>query len=77
MGNKLEPHGYESGLRIIKINDKENFKDYRLSEYFDFIVDVMEKPIGFRLDRDFLKFILLNDNQTISLVVYNILTRTH
>lgn len=31
MGNKLEPHGYESGLRIIKINDKEAFKQYQLS----------------------------------------------
>ena len=62
MGNKLEPHGYNSGLWILKINDTNQFKDFQITEYFDFIVDVLEKPSDFRLEWDFLKFILLNEN---------------
>jgi hypothetical protein len=62
MGNKLEPHGYDTGLRIVKINDIDQFRKHKISEYFDFIVDILEKPIDFKLERDFLKFILLNDN---------------
>ncbi len=47
MGNKLEPHGYQSGLRIIKINDKKSFEEEKIKEYFDFIVDILEKTANF------------------------------
>lgn len=43
-------------------------------EYFDFIVDILEKPEDFRLERDFLKFVFLNENQPITIKVLNILT---
>ncbi len=59
----MEPHGHVFGLRVTKINDKEQFQKYNIQEYFDFIVDVLEKPSDFKIERDFLKFIMLNDNQ--------------
>lgn len=50
------------GLRIIKIFEDSPAKQTDLCIYTDFIVDIGNKPEGFKLDRDFYKFVIMNEN---------------
>ena len=75
-GGNSKQNQTTSGLRVIKISPDSPVSKTDLKIFTDFIVDIKNKPINFKLEHDFYKYIIENENAKIELLVYNILSQT-
>lgn len=74
-GGNSKENQITSGLRVIKISEQSPISHTDLKIYTDFVVDIKNKPINFKLEHDFYKYVIENENQQIELLVYNILSQ--
>lgn len=73
MGNSGSADQY--GLRIIKVHDQSPASNLGLEPYFDYVVDVNEKPANFNISTDFYKLIIEHEEKEVRLIVYNQITK--
>lgn len=63
------------GLRIIKVHDESPASNLGLEPYFDYVVDVKEKPQNFNISTDFYKLIIEHEERELRLIIYNQITK--
>ena len=73
MGNDQTNARY--GLRITKIQENSPASSLSLSPYFDYIIDILNKPPNFNLSSDFYKYIIENEEKEVKLVIYSQITK--
>ena len=74
MGNSNSTED-RKGLRITRISPQSPASKTDLQAYTDFILAIHDADKSFSLETDFYKYIIDNENKTLVLVIYNILTK--
>ena len=73
MGNTLSSDIF--GLRVTRVIENSPASKLGLFPYFDYVVDILEKPQNFNLSTDFYKLAIENEEKPLNLVIYNQIRR--